>query len=154
MSDRIAVMSAGVLQQVGAPRDLYDNPETPFVAGFIGEANAVTGKVAELAGGYAVIETGMGRLRGRAGPGLGVGADATLYVRPEALGAAGGDNRMTATVERIDFEGAFALAHGRFADGAALVAAIPGTELENAPQIGGSATFGFAADRAVVLPHG
>ena len=155
MSDRIAVMSSGVLQQVGAPRDLYDNPETPFVAGFVGETNAIPGKVAEVADGFAVVESAMGRLRGRAGPGLGAGLAAKLYVRPEAL--VPGDravNSLAATVERIDFEGAFALAHGRFDDGAALVAAIPGTELANAPEIGGRAVFGFAPERAVVLADG
>ena len=75
-------------------------------------------------------------------------------MRPEALGAAGADNRLSATIERIDFEGAFALAHGHFDDGAALVAAIPGTELATAPEIGDRAAFGFAPERAVVLPDG
>ncbi len=154
MSDRIAVMSAGVLQQVGAPRDLYDNPATPFVASFVGETNAVSGTVAEIADGLAVVDSGMGRLRGRAGPGLAAGQAARLYVRPEALVPGGADNRLAATVERIDFEGAFALAHGRFDDGSALVAAIPGTQLADAPEIGGRAAFGFAPERAVVLADG
>src|SRR5690606_21771666 len=85
MSDRIAVMSAGVLQQVGAPRDLYDNPQTPFVATFVGETNAIPGKVTALDGDIASIETGLGPMRGRAGPGLSVGQAARLYVRPETL---------------------------------------------------------------------
>ncbi len=154
MSDRIAVMSAGVLQQVGRPRDLYDNPETPFVAGFVGETNVIAGRVIEVADGFAVIESAMGSLRGRAGTGLGVGQAAKLFVRPEALSSGNGGNTLEATVERIDFEGAFALAHGRFDDGAALVAAIPGAELANAPEIGGRAAFGFAPERAVVLADG
>ena len=154
ISDRIAVMSAGVLQQVGAPRDLYDNPATPFVASFVGETNAVSGTVAEIGDGLAVVDSGMGRLRGRAGPGLAAGQAARLYVRPEALVPGGADNRLAATVERIDFEGAFALAHGRFDDGSALVAAIPGTQLADAPEIGGRAAFGFAPERAVVLADG
>jgi len=154
MSDRIAVMSAGVLQQVGAPRDLYDNPQTPFVAGFVGETNAISGKVVEVAEGFAVIESAMGRLRGRAGAGLRAGQAAKLYVRPEALATAKAGNTLAATVERIDFEGAFALAHGRFDDGAALVASIPGTELAAAPELGSRATFGFAPERAVVLADG
>jgi len=155
MSDRIAVMSAGVVQQVGAPRDLYDNPQTPFVASFVGETNAVAGRIAQIADGFAVIETGAGRLRGRAGPGLASGQAATLYVRPEALvTVAGAENRLAATVERVDFEGAFALAHGHFEDGAALVASIPGVELASAPQIGERASFSFAPERAVVLPDG
>src|SRR5690606_36241195 len=83
MSDRIAVMSAGVLQQVGAPRDLYDNPQTPFVATFVGETNAIPGRVAAIEGGVASVETGLGLLRGRAGPGVSAGQKARLYVRPE-----------------------------------------------------------------------
>lgn len=154
MSDRIAVMSAGIVQQVGAPRDLYDNPQTPFVANFVGETNAVAGKVAQLADGFAVIETPLGRLRGRAGPGLTTGQGATLFVRPEALIPAGTDNQLAATIERVDFEGAFALAHGHFEDGAALVASIPGSEIAGAPAAGTQASFGFAPERAVVLPDG
>ena len=155
MSDRIAVMSAGVLQQVGAPRDLYDNPATPFVATFVGETNAIAGKVTAIEGGVATLETSMGPLRGRAGPGVAAGSAARLYVRPEALtGGAVGDNRIAATVERVDFEGAFALAHGRFDDDAPMVASIPGTQLTQAPKPGDRASFGFSSGHAVVLPHG
>lgn len=155
MSDRIAVMSAGVLQQVGAPRDLYDNPATPFVATFVGETNAVSGTVKEIDNGVAAVETGLGLLRGRAGPNVSAGQRVKLYVRPEALSpGAAGDNSLTALVERIDFEGAFALAHGRFDDGTALVASISSTDLSDAPEIGGRAVFGFATHHAVVLPDG
>ncbi|TWG99684.1 spermidine/putrescine transport system ATP-binding protein [Mesorhizobium sp. J18] len=155
MSDRIAVMSAGVLQQVGAPRDLYDNPATPFVATFVGETNAISGKVMAVENGIASVETGLGVLRGRAGPGVSAGQGAKLYVRPEALvPGAGGDNTLSASIERIDFEGAFALAHGRFDDGAALIASIPSTDLSSAPEIGSRASFGFASSHAVVLPDG
>lgn len=155
MSDRIAVMSAGVLQQVGAPRELYDNPATPFVATFVGETNVVAGKAAAVEAGIATVETGLGTMRGRAGPGVTVGQAVRLYVRPEALVPGGkGDNTLSATVERIDFEGAFALAHGRLADGSAMVASISSTDLGGAPAIGGSATFGFDTRHAVVLPDG
>ena len=43
MSDRIAVMSGGNVLQVGAPRDIYDNPQSRFVADFIGESNLLSG---------------------------------------------------------------------------------------------------------------
>lgn len=155
MSDRIAVMSAGVLQQVGAPRDLYDNPETPFVATFVGETNAISGKVHSVEGGIAAVDTGIGLLRGRAGAGISVGNNAKIYVRPEALSPAiGGDDVISATVERIDFEGAFALAHGRLKDGSPMVVSIPSTDLASAPVIGSEAAFGFASKHAVVLPDG
>src|SRR5690606_4133334 len=155
MSDRIAVMSEGVLQQVGAPRDLYDNPQTTFVATFVGETNVVSGKVTAVEGGVATLETGTATLRGRAGPGVAAGQPARLYVRPEVLVAGGaGDNLLSARVERIDFEGAFALAHGSFDDGSALVASFPSSELAGAPAIGSRASFGFAARNAVVLADG
>ncbi len=152
MSDRVAVMSAGILQQVGAPRELYDNPATPFVAGFVGETNAIGGKVASVEGGFATLDSPHGPLRGRASNGLSAGAPAKLYVRPEALayGAEGG-HTIAATIDRIDFEGAFALAYGTLEDGNSLIVSIPNTKLGSAPPIGERASFSFRAENAVVL---
>lgn len=155
MSDRIAVMSAGVLQQVGTPRELYDNPATPFVATFVGENNAIAGKVTTIADGIAAVETPLGSFRGRANGGIKAGDKVKLYVRPEALVSGGaGENVLTSTVDRIDFEGAFGLAYGRLQDGSQLIASIPSTDLANAPAIGSQASFGFATQHAVVLPDG
>jgi spermidine/putrescine transport system ATP-binding protein len=154
MSDRVAVMSAGILQQVGRPRELYDNPATPFVASFVGETNAIEGKITQISGGTARIETPLGVMTGRAGPGLREGTG-RLYVRPEALvlEGAGGDaaNLLTATVERLDFEGAFGLLHGTMDDGTHLVASVPGTALSKAPAAGERASFTFAPSHGVVL---
>ena len=50
MSDRIAVMNQGRIEQAGSPSDLYDRPATRFVAGFIGESNFLEGEVAGLQG--------------------------------------------------------------------------------------------------------
>ncbi|WP_048645650.1 ABC transporter ATP-binding protein [Nitratireductor soli] len=155
MSDRVAVMSAGVVQQVGAPRDLYDNPATPFVARFVGETNAVACTVKGIEAGIATVDCAHGTLAGRAGDGLESGASATLYVRPEALKPGNSaDNALAATIERVDFEGAFALAHGVTDDGMQLVASISSTDLAAAPSIGARARFGFNSVNAVVLPDG
>ncbi|WEX09288.1 ABC transporter ATP-binding protein [Chelativorans sp. AA-79] len=153
MSDRVAVMSAGVLQQVGAPRALYNDPATPFVARFVGETNAIPGKVVSIDGDTAAIQSSQGVLHGRIGNGLSAGSAAKLYVRPEALGhRSDGENRLTATIDRIDFEGAFALAYGRLGDGSGLIASISSTELTDAPPIGVPISFGFRSANAVVLP--
>jgi len=153
MSDRVAVMSAGVLQQVGAPRDLYDNPETPFVARFVGETNVLAGRVTAIESDIATLQTPQGLFRGRVGYGLSVGTTAKLYVRPEALEhAAEGENKLTAMIERIDFEGAFALAYGKLDDGSGLIASIPSTGLAAAPPIGTPCSFSFRNKHAVVLP--
>jgi len=58
MSDRIAVMNRGRVEQIGSPREIYERPETPFVADFIGSLNALELTVDEIVGGYAVSRIG------------------------------------------------------------------------------------------------
>ena len=68
MSDRVAVMSNGVIEQIDEPRVIYDRPLTPFVADFIGDMNFVAGEVVEAADGGFAIDAGAGivvRGRGR-----------------------------------------------------------------------------------------
>src|SRR5215472_15893008 len=60
MSDRIAVMDDGKVEQLGTPREIYEHPRTRFVAGFIGTSNLLTGTVTRMDGDRAVIELGPG----------------------------------------------------------------------------------------------
>jgi spermidine/putrescine transport system ATP-binding protein len=155
MSDRVAVMSEGVLQQVGTPRLLYDDPATPFVARFVGESNALSGRIVTVSEGMARVETALGPLTGRAGAGARPGVAGTLYVRPEALEPVGqgeeAANALSSRVARVDFEGAFSLVHGSFPDGSALVASVAAHRQDALPEPGGPARFAFAANRALVL---
>ena len=57
MSDRLVVMNAGRIEQLGAPREVYERPRTRFVAGFIGTSNLLTGTVVRMDGDTAVIDT-------------------------------------------------------------------------------------------------
>jgi spermidine/putrescine transport system ATP-binding protein len=85
MSDRIAVMDAGIVQQVGDPRDIYEHPNNRFVADFIGETNFVTGRVAEL-GEMVTVDLGDLPVRGSAdGRSLSLGQPITLAIRPEKI---------------------------------------------------------------------
>jgi spermidine/putrescine transport system ATP-binding protein len=91
MSDRIAVMDDGAVQQLGSPREIYEHPATRFVAGFIGTSNLLSGTIAEISGGHAVIDLGEeGRiivpLRGTPAA---TGATLELTVRPEKIELAG-----------------------------------------------------------------
>ncbi|HVP78498.1 MAG TPA: ABC transporter ATP-binding protein [Thermodesulfobacteriota bacterium] len=64
LSDRIAVTNFGKLQQIGSPRDLYERPENPFVADFIGINNLIPGEIREMnpAEGWMKVETRVGSL--------------------------------------------------------------------------------------------
>ena len=156
MSDRVAVMSAGKLQQIATPRELYANPATAFVARFVGETNEFTGRVRDVTNGLAAIETRQGMLRGRAGPGVKSGDEAAIYVRPEAvsLGVGAPGNRIAAEAHRLEFEGAVAMLHAKAGDGAPVLAAIANRRLDEAPLAGGPIQLSFAPAEALVLAHG
>src|SRR5689334_21798319 len=85
MSDRVGVMSQGVIQQVADPTTIYDRPATPFVASFVVENNPFFGRVTALGEFGTELDTPIGRLRGSNGAGLSIGDEAVLFVRPERL---------------------------------------------------------------------
>jgi spermidine/putrescine transport system ATP-binding protein len=88
MSDRIAVMNDGLVEQLGSPRDIYEHPRTRFVAGFIGTSNLLAGTVARVDGqGRAVIEvSGDEQIIVPAGDApAAVGSRLELTVRPEKI---------------------------------------------------------------------
>jgi spermidine/putrescine transport system ATP-binding protein len=155
MSDRVAVMSAGVLQQVAQPLELYSNPATPFVARFVGETNEFPGRVERVADGMAAIETAHGLFTGRSGANLKVGDQAVVYVRPEAISLAAGTdaNGLLAVAEQLEFEGATAMLHAKTDGGYRLSAALPHHRLAEAPTAGTNVRLSFAASQALVLAH-
>src|SRR5437667_9063881 len=93
MSDRVAVMSQGRIEQVGNSAEIYDNPATPFVASFVGENNPFFGRVTGVMNGTAQIETPIGPLRGHNARALSEGDEAILFVRPERLRLAAAEIR-------------------------------------------------------------
>lgn len=97
MSDRVAVMSHGRVEQIATPLDIYNAPETRFVAGFVGECNMLPGQVVELAHGTARVALGENGLlaAGRAAPGLLAGQGCTVAFRPQDVEVepAGDDER-------------------------------------------------------------
>ncbi len=109
MSDRIAVMSAGEVQQLGTARDIYERPRNMFVADFIGETNLLEVHVDRIAEGRALCHLGGGHaLSCDAVDGVGVGARVHLSVRPERLAlsaAAQGDESLAGTVREHVFVG-------------------------------------------------
>ena len=82
MADRIAVMNTGRIVQVGSPEDIYGRPETIFVADFLGDANFVEGKVADI-GPQVKVQTEFGMLLVADGKGVRKGDRVTCCIRPE-----------------------------------------------------------------------
>jgi spermidine/putrescine transport system ATP-binding protein len=156
MSDRIAVMSDGVIEQVADGKTVYDQPETPFVASFVGENNAFPGRVVKVAKGAAVVETAFGRLAGRNPKGLKTGDKALLFVRPEALrmGKAGAETSFSAPVSNVAFEGnmthVFLKGDGR-KDITVTVGRHGGSKV---PGQGEKATVNYDASQGLILPEG
>jgi spermidine/putrescine transport system ATP-binding protein len=84
MSDRIAVMSGGRVEQIDTPRELYERPSTAFVADFIGISNRIAVKVDRREGDVAVMDLGEGRRILATDPG-GTATELDLTVRPEKI---------------------------------------------------------------------
>jgi iron(III) transport system ATP-binding protein len=103
IADRMAILEAGRVQQVGAPRDVYLRPASRFIAGFMGETNFMEGSVARVDSSTAAIKTPIGALMSTALPSdpLAEGDTVTLSIRPEAVrlgAAAGGPNTFAAAL--------------------------------------------------------
>ena len=156
MSDRIAVMNAGVIEQIGDGRQVYDNPQTAFVASFVGENNGFEGTVASVADGIAAVDTRVGRLTGRAGKGIAAGAAATVFVRPEVLHAAktGTAAAITGEIQSSAFEGTVTHVFVKGADGRQITVSLGRREEAGDLSIGRSLGLTYAPQDAVVLAGG
>jgi ABC-type Fe3+/spermidine/putrescine transport system ATPase subunit len=115
MSDRIVVMNAGRVEQVGDARDLYLRPASPFVASFIGEANQLRGTLISQDRLFATVAIpGAGQFVGHAVGHIDAAAETILRIRPEAvvIHAAGDDiagaftNTVAGTIQRLTYLGA------------------------------------------------
>jgi iron(III) transport system ATP-binding protein len=126
VADRIVVMNAGRIEQVGTPREIYGAPATPFVADFVGKINVLPA-VAEGGGRFRVGTLSLDVACREVATGTAV----KLYLRPEEIavnanGAAPGNN-LAARVAHIEFLGAFCMIGIALdaVDAPALVANVP-----------------------------
>ncbi|HVC52027.1 MAG TPA: sn-glycerol-3-phosphate ABC transporter ATP-binding protein UgpC [Stellaceae bacterium] len=123
LADRLIVMNVGIADQIGPPLELYERPETVFVAGFIGSPamNLVPGTLAE--GGVAVAGAMLPLGRGiRRGAGL----PALVGLRPEHLEPAVG-GPLALRLDLLERLGADTILHGTAGDGIKLIARVPGS---------------------------
>ena len=157
MSDRIAVMNRGRIEQVAATEEIYDHPATPFVATFVGEQNVFKGRIVGVDNGVARVDTSSGIFAGLNVGGLNEGDEALVFIRPERMGLANGGatpvNRLSAYIERRDLEGPFVNIFLRTSEDQELV-----MHLTNAGEawrsLTGEQQIGFQTEDALVLAAG
>ena len=132
MSDRIALMNGGHIEQVGSPEDLYDRPQTRFAAEFVGEASLLEGRVLSATGGEVLVEAGDLRVTALAvRPGLAAGERAVLMMRPERIELtprSHGDAQAMTVVKRI-FQGDRILFDLATRQGATVQCSMPSIEI-------------------------
>lgn len=154
MSDRIAVFNEGHIEQIGTPHDLYEAPQTKFVADFIGETNFVSGRIEAADGNSGKVRN----LSGQMSAPLSEGTNAVLAVRPERLhvvggaGAADDDNTLSGTVKELIYLGPSRKAIIALEDGTEVIALEQAAQAEaTALEIGARATLSFRSKDARIL---
>ena len=161
LSDHVAVMNAGRFEQVGTPQSLYYAPQTPFVAGFVGATNAISGRAQQVNGTEVTLTSGAGlSLRAKTMGQLRAGDEVQAFVRPEAvrlardelgLGSAGQPSYQ-GQVESLLFDGAnSAVLVRETASRTEFRIALPQTGQLADLAVGASVHFSFDPQRAVAF---
>ncbi len=159
MSDRLVVMRAGRIEQLGTPRELYERPATRFVAGFIGTSNIITGRPEREVDGDAVIDLGEGQrivvpLEGRPAP-----STLVITVRPEKITLEESEPsaacRIKGVVDAVVYQGTFTAYHVTTAGGEQVTvhSQNSGTGAELARQ-GGTYWLSWSRDHSYLLDEG
>jgi putrescine transport system ATP-binding protein len=150
LADRIAVMNMGKLAQVAGPVEIYENPNSRWVADFIGDVSLLEGRV----GGDDAVETAHGRFR--IAQGASPGTTVWLALRPEKIGLSrerprGAANAVSGTVAEIGYRGDRSIYNVRLADGAPMRAALPNTGPRLELSLGDSVWLFWGPHAGVVL---
>ncbi|NVP58625.1 ABC transporter ATP-binding protein [Rhizobium sp. DBTS2] len=156
VSDRIAVMNAGRIEQYGGPMDLYSKPATSFVLDFVGMSMRLAGTVKSAEGRLLRISTAYGDITA---PGNFIaGARVLVGVRPELIspglpqGSPEATNRVTATLSDVMCLGAKTLIYGAASGDDCLVCEESGAYAIGLPSAGSPVTFGWRVEDTLVYP--
>lgn len=157
LSDRIAVMNAGVVQQIGAPAEVYEQPATRFVANFIGESNLIAVRLVRRDGDAAELQLEGGatiRAPSKSLNGADHNAPMTLMVRPEQIIIDAPDheafNRFDGTLESVTYHGAMIRFRTRLKNGILLRGERPNLGHDDLT-IGRTMVIGWHRDHSVLL---
>jgi spermidine/putrescine transport system ATP-binding protein len=157
MSDRLAVMNGGHIEQVGAPQDVYEDPETLFVADFLGVSNLMDARVVSAGRGACRVAVDGYELDTR-GTELDVTGAAKIVIRPERVEledhGTGGQNRIPGMVERLVYIGSAVQVIVHAATGETLQALVQNTGNGVPYEQGTPVQLHLPPDAIRVLPSG
>ncbi len=149
MSDRIAVFNRGRIEQVAPPEILYEEPERPFVARFIGGNNLLRGRVAQVDGDYCLVDVNGWMIAAYRVTACAAGQEVTVAIRPERVGVAARpgqySNQFEARVESIAFLGDHLIVRVRAGGRADFAVKIPNVTGHGAILEGDAITIGWTA---------
>ena len=161
MSDRIAVMSRGEVQQVGTPREIYDTPRNRFVADFIGDVNLLRGQLENTADGAFCILDGNHRVQvdgvdfAEFANTAQAEGEQTIAIRPEKVqvlaAAEAEEGAMRGVVERSIYIGATTETHIRLHGGPLLIVRAPNAAAAYSPPVGSEVGLQVEAAAARLL---
>jgi putative spermidine/putrescine transport system ATP-binding protein len=157
ISDRVAVMNRGKLEQIGTPVELYERPATRFVADFVGDANCVSGRVDRSEAGRVFFVTGDGvRVSACASP-QPTGASVDLVIRPERVrigsDALTSENRMTGHLIDMSYVGDAMKYRVALGSGAVITARVPNSrDRPRLSPVRELVDVGWQADDAILFP--
>jgi ABC-type Fe3+/spermidine/putrescine transport system ATPase subunit len=155
ISDRIAVMKKGKIVQIGTPQELYMNPNSLFVAHFIGESNFLEGYITETDG-YSEVELRDGLKIKALNPGIKQGERIVLAIRPETCEMKKGhdraENGLLGKIEKVTFEGTMVRYEIRLENGDRLVINRPSLA-EKWVEIGEEVTITYPLDKAHLFTY-
>jgi putative spermidine/putrescine transport system ATP-binding protein/spermidine/putrescine transport system ATP-binding protein len=156
LSDRIAVMSNGVIQQNAAPNEIYRRPANAFVASFIGDINRVAGRFVGRTGTAYEVEIPGGRrvVVPDGEPTLAPGDAVAVYLRPECLSlAAGGIPVAAGTVQAHVYQGTHVDVHLHCGEAGMLHVRVPRFDVIERFPLGSTATIVADLAEALVFPN-
>lgn len=155
LSDRIAVLNAGQIEQIGPPSEIYQHPRTRFVAEFAGQVNHFDATVGSIDGDRALVRTmqGVGFWIAVNGRSMDVGQAVWVMLRPERvkLSPSSGANRFEAVVDEITYLGGLSGYRFRVGD-VHVFAHVQNTGVPSLA-VGQAVTIGWEAEDCVSIPH-
>src|SRR5438105_1448480 len=152
LSDRVAVMRDGRIQQVATPKTLYERPVNRFVADFVGTNNFIPGVCKERGEDRSLVETALGLVRARPAAGVAPGARCVLAVRPENVALGGGDNVFAGRVTLASYLGNTLRYDVETAAGLVLKVDVGDPWHHQPLPVGAPVRVGFPASVALTLP--